>query len=436
MYISAHTPEQLELLWNALYTGMPRLEDLGVCVSDSAARSAGPRKLSAEDLPRLTRLTLPARLFCQSWPNTLQALALRSHLGNDESAFDVMESLDIDLISLENYPSLRVLDVRDITLFQNPYSRPPPRTFPTLELLRIRSQWDTISSLLPLLTFPPSTRVEIRIDPKRLPPLQRNLLVPGTALDTVAALIDHVAISSGPISTIRGLIDGSERLRITGNFDEWSVGQVSEILRLFERSHTPVSRLLLAQHPTQRMPRSSEGWLICLAFPHVTHLTLHGRLAVCAAFIRALSPPVSYYAGSEQELPSLPHLKDLTVGVGTKRHSAMSVLLRRGDVARQTDGGIFVRIHFRECCRLFPRVLEARGGRGYRLSRLEFFSYEEGCMARPSSESVVSHVDLAAYEGNLVDRELAPLRALVDGPVVFSGYRFFKDADECLSEAT
>ena len=63
MQISAYTRDQLELLWKVLCTGMPRLENLAICVSPSVKEWAGPTKLLTEGLPLLTRLTLPARLF-------------------------------------------------------------------------------------------------------------------------------------------------------------------------------------------------------------------------------------------------------------------------------------------------------------------------------------------------------------------------------------
>ena len=43
-------------------------------------------------------------------------------------------------------------------------------------------------------------------------------------------------------------------------------------------------------------------------------------------------------------------------------------------------------------------------------------------MGKP--DPVVSHVDLAVRGPRLVERDIVPLRGLVDGLVVFSGYRF------------
>ncbi|PIL33077.1 hypothetical protein GSI_04526 [Ganoderma sinense ZZ0214-1] len=429
MHISVQTREQLELLWNVLYTGMQRLEDLSIRGSDSVTSWPGHWKLSTQELPRLTQLTLPARLFRPSWPNTLQTLALRSHHGNDGTAPLHAVSLDVVLVSLVNHSSLRVLDIRDNTLFDNPG---PSRVFPGLELLRVRSGWRTVSTMLSLLAFPSSTRLRIGVVPPLVFPLG-EFVAPGSALEAVVALLDRVAITGGPTSTIRGFAststtstsDGSERLRLTTSFDE------RRTLRLFERVDPPVSHLLLAQHPAQRMPPMFMDQTIFRTFRHLTHLALHGRIGVCAELLSMLRPPTTPPDGPVL----LPLLKDLTVGVATQRRSEISTALRRGDLAYEPDGGTGVTMHFGECCRLFPGVLDARRERGYqyRLSRLEFFSYEEGCMAKADSEDpVVSHVDLAAYEGNLVECELAPLRALVDGPVVFSGYRFFTDVRDDL----
>ncbi len=410
MQISAHTRVQLELLWKVLHAGMPRLENLSVRVCDSVTGSVGLSMLSTEQLPLLTRLTLPARLF-YSWPNTLQQIAFRS----DGSELQ-MVSLETVLRSLEDYPRLRTLDIGDNTLSHDSQSQPPLRAFlgPTLEFLRIRSHLDTVRAILSLLTFPSSTRVDIGIVFGR-PHSLRDLFVPGSALDTVVALIDSVTIHGGRTSTIRGLTDGAERLRFTARLSFWDPSVIA--IRLFRRTNAPVSRLLLAQHPAQRMPATSTGSTIFSAFSRLTHLTLHGRSSVCSGFLSALHPTRT--ASSEPAL--LPLLKDLTVGIATKRCSGISKSLRGGPNAPAS----VVTTHFRECCRIFPEVLDGRRQQGLRLSRLEFFSYEEGCMARPGKpDPVVSHVDLAALCRNVVEREIEPLRRFVDDSVVFSGYRF------------
>ena len=276
--------------------------------------------------------------------------------------------------------------------------------------------------MLSLLSFPSSTRLRIGVLPTRLLPQapQAELFPPGSAVDAVAALLERVTISAGgSASTIRGFVDGSERLHLTTTINE-----EHKILRLFERTNAPVSHLLLAQHPSQPMPTTFIGRSIFRTFIHLTHFTLHARIGVCATLLRVLSPQAD---PSHRDPVLLPSLEDLTIGVATQRRSEISTSLRGGDLTlRYPDSGILVTIHFRECCKLFPTVLDARREQGFRLSRLEFFSYEEGCMDK--SDSVVSHVDLAAFEGNLVKRELEILGRLVDEPVVFSGYRFFRDA--------
>ncbi|KAM5542067.1 hypothetical protein V8D89_004377 [Ganoderma adspersum] len=265
-----------------------------------------------------------------------------------------------------------------------------------LELLRIKLKRDTVSTLLSLLTFPPSTRVDIGI--------------------AVVTLVDSVTIASGPTSTIREPAGGSARLRVTAKLDQWTPYHVNRIFRLLRRAGAPVSRLLLAQHPAQRMPSACDGRAVFPRFLHLTDLALHGRSSVCNELIRALRPPPP--PASSEPAP-LPLFKDPTVGVATKLGSQSP--------DQQPNNGIFVAIHFRECCRLLRGFPSARSERGCRkLSRLEVFSYEKGCMGKP--DSAVSHVDLAALVPGLVEHELEPLRRLVDGLVVFSGYRFFTDA--------
>ena len=428
MQISARTRGHLELLWDVLHTGMPRLENLTVHVTASTRGWTGPaRKLSTEELPLLTRLTLPTALFSRSWPNTLQEMALRPEYLDPQFSSPSFVFLEQLFNSLEDYPRLRVLDIRNRQLLHHLDFWPPPRAFPTLELLRIRSHWDAVSAMLSLLTFPSSTRVDIRlISPPAF--LQEDLFVPGSALDAMAALIDRVTIHGGPTSTIRGHINGAESLRVSADFDEGRASQFERTIGVFARTDAPVSHLLLAQHPTQRMPAAFTGQTIFPAFPHLTHLALHGRRNVCSELLSALRPPRA--PASASGLLPLPLLQHLTVGLATKRRSEISNSLRRGgtvDMPKDRCGAV-VAVHFRECCRVFPGVLGGRRRLGHRLSRLEFFSYEEGCMAKLDSDPAVSHADLAAVDRNLVERGIGPLQRLVDGPVVFSGYRFFTQA--------
>ena len=448
MHISTHTRDQLTLLWKVLHIGMPHLTNLAIRVSDSVTLAGwvGPTPLSIQDLPRLTYLTLPARLFRRSWPNTLQEISLRSYPnhGNAKLASPFLVSLEMVLRALDDYPRLRVLDIRDNALFHYGDSQPPSRVFPMLEHLRIRSSAGAVSGLLSLLSCPSSKlRLDIGIVSNRRF-RYGAYSVRGSMLEAVVALIDHVTIAGGPTSTIRGFAAGTERLRLTADFevDGWTPAQVERTLCVFERTVAPVSHLFLAQNATQRMPATfATGSSIFPAFPHLTHLTLHARRGICAEFVRALRPPEPHYrhraASSASAPPMLPLLKDLTVGVATKRGSQISKSLRqRPDLTDSmptgmANGGVsIITTHFSECCRLFPGCLYARMRQGYRLSRLEFFSHEEGCTDTGKPASVVSHVDLAAFgsDNSVVKREFEPLRRFVDGPVVFSGFRFFMDA--------
>ena len=116
------------------------------------------------------------------------------------------------------------------------------------------------------------------------------------------------------------------------------------------------------------------------------------------------------------------------MGVATKVRSQISRTFQSGDIRRRSLNSGALAVYFRECCRLlrgFPSV--ARSERGCRLSSLEVFSYQEGCMEKP--DSAVSHVDLAApVVHGLIAHKPELFRGLVDGLVMFLGYRFFMDA--------
>ncbi|PIL33075.1 hypothetical protein GSI_04524 [Ganoderma sinense ZZ0214-1] len=470
--ISAQSRDQLELLWTVLHSGMPRLQELAIRVSDWVGGGTGPQKLSTAQLPRLTRLTLPARLFRSSWPNTLQEIALRSYYREFEFPSPIRVSLEMVLVSLEEFPNLKVLDIRDSGLSHLPDFQLPSCEFPMLERLRIRSHTFVVSAILSHVSCPASIRLDVGVT--FIPRLPTEMYpVRGPMLEAVGALVDRVTITAGPTSTIRGFTSGVERLRLTVDFTGgyWFSGHVSKILDAFQRTSSPVSHLFLAQRTAQRIPGILAGMLIFPAFPHLTHLTLHARIGACREFIKELRPSLPRDYENPPVLVLLPHLKELIVGVAMRRRSEMCKVLRRrvagaddsdedkdgdedGDEGEDEDededgdgdsdeddrededeggagGGDIapdsaVAVHFSECCRLFPVVLRARMRRGHRLSRLELFSYEEGCMGKP--ESAVSHVGLADFGSELVKREFEPLWELVDGPVVFSGYRFFADA--------
>ncbi|KAI1791594.1 hypothetical protein LXA43DRAFT_1010955 [Ganoderma leucocontextum] len=153
---------------------------------------------------------------------------------------------------------------------------------------------------------------------------------------------------------------------------------------------------------------------ILAAFPHLTHLNIRSSNATSFLF------SLSFEQGS---LPArFLFLEGLTLGFETPRGHESITPLRRHNITSA------IASEFRQLCGILTTVLANRDRYGCRLSRLEFFSYEEGCMAE--NASLVSHIDLAALSGELVEDGIKPLKALVDGPVVFSGYHFFTHAPE------
>ena len=105
-------------------------------------------------------------------------------------------------------------------------------------------------------------------------------------------------------------------------------------------------------------------------------------------------------------------LEDLTLGFETPRGDDSISPLRSHDITAD------VADEFQQRCKVLAMYL-----RGRRLSRFEFFLYEEGCMSQDTTP--VSHIDLAALKPELVEDGLRMLKALVGGTVVFSGYHFF-----------
>ena len=119
----------------------------------------------------------------------------------------------------------------------------------------------------------------------------------------------------------------------------------------FEHTGAPVSRLLLPQHPGQRMHASG-------------HICVSG----CTRLILVLC----LLAGLSHDPILLSHLKVHTIGATTKRRCKTNKSLGRcSDLARrQPDNGILIMAYFCECCRLLPRFPSARREWCCRLSRL------------------------------------------------------------------
>lgn len=106
MQVLVRGRHQLEWLWQALHTGMPRLEDLVIRADSSTRGAKGLDRLSIDNIPLLTLLTIPSRLFPYYWPNTLQDISLQGDNERAVSNAPFMTSLLQALKSLEGYSTL------------------------------------------------------------------------------------------------------------------------------------------------------------------------------------------------------------------------------------------------------------------------------------------------------------------------------------------
>ncbi|KAM5542093.1 hypothetical protein V8D89_004403 [Ganoderma adspersum] len=439
LQLSIRSNDQLDRLWQALHVGMPRLEDLAICLCVPDEGVMAPHPLSSEKLPLLTRLTLPTRLFLFSWRlNTIQEIALRSDRVDLDSRPSSTISVNLVLTLLEDYPSLKGLEISDDTVVDG---RDPRHAveFSSLERLRIKAFPGNVSAIMSGLILPLSTYIDLEIvsDPPHWddddedewlynhsnPMPQPDPLIDNPTLNAIVAFIDQIIIENGPTPTVRGYADGSERLCIRYVSGEWNRSREAELslTRLFTHANAPVSHLILTTPPRtghyaslSNCPFSEQ---VLAAFPRITHLNVRSPNATSILF--SLGTARRSYSGRSPSAP-FSFLEDLTIGFETPRGHENIVPLRRYDITADVVS------QFRNLCGILTTVLADRSQHRRRLSRLEFFSYEEGSI--PQKACPVSHIDLAALAPESVEDGLRKLKALVDGPVVFSGYHFFTHA--------
>ncbi|PIL33070.1 hypothetical protein GSI_04519 [Ganoderma sinense ZZ0214-1] len=210
------------------------------------------------------------------------------------------------------------------------------------------------------------------------------------------ASIDEVRVRVTRKTSIRSFAEGRERFSLRTNPSDCLSSNLSDsLLHLFTRIVAPVSHFRLRQSS-----------LVSLAL----HRSVYSPVA----------QPSHVLARGSLLLPSL---ADLTLGFVVPRSGTLSMSLREGVVSSA------VATLFRDCGATFTSVLAERSARGSRLSRLEFFWLEDGCIvedACPGEDSRVGQVELS---GEQVEEALGlePLRELVDGPVIFAGYRFLAE---------
>ena len=239
-----------------------------------------------------------------------------------------------------------------------------------------------------------------------------DLFVSGSALDVVIAVVDRITVQVGPKTFLRGYTGGHERVRINFN-DRLSLAHGQSLVRLFIRTAAPVSHLHLTQaHSIPLGVTFAFDWQTFTAFPLITHLSVHSPFA--QPFLQALNPSHHLARGSTL----LHSLRDLGIGFTMHRGDPVNMSLRRGEITSH------IAKLLRKCCNTLSEVPMERNARGSRLSRAEFFWYDDGCMDEEAPPGLC--VDLAELNREWVEdgSGLKPLRELVDGPVIFAGFRF------------
>ena len=327
---------------------------------------------------------------------------------------------------LDGQPKLKLLRVCDDTFLVNDRVH-HALALPALEQLIIKSTLRTIAGILSCLTILPSLSVGIEIcspatsdqevAPDGLSTPQDEVVASTSPLGPIVAVLEQVTIRRLRRTIFQGYTEGVERLRIDYHVYENRPYQQG-LFDLLTRLQPPTTHFhlscttLLTDEGDLALDPFAVTSRIFAAFPHLTHISIHSDSAL--SYIKALSPEHSPWPADP--MPCL-SLEELTIGFQMPRSGPVPSALRRGEITPAVAAQI------EKPYRVLLQILEARLARGHRLSRLEFFAYEEGCLRE--GVPPVTHVDLASLKSEMVESSIEALKDLVDGPVVFGGYRFF-----------
>ncbi|KAI1785632.1 hypothetical protein LXA43DRAFT_899381 [Ganoderma leucocontextum] len=418
---------QLVALWSCLSSGMPQLQTLTITFDldadpDHRSWTSNPRiePLSAGTLPRLTRVTAPAVLLPSLTVPSLQHITLENLYGRYSpegrlaSYEGFCEALAVCAASLE---TLVLLDVGPRAYDDLPCSI----SLPVLRHLRIADTTRRCALILSRLAFPDTTHIHCAN-------VDNGALCATLPIDSASIIDSHIS--------------ATDRVEIRGNAEATSVhchaGSDEELLCVglagVRRGLRPDDLVRLFRRPgaargvTHLTVAGLDGRDVqgveLRAFPHLVRLDVRGEMAgyVLPNLARRDDEPepLDGHHGRRAAGVVSPGLKTLAVDFHFASGTDLGTALRGGDMA-------VVEADLRARCAALGRVLSQRSQMGgSNVAQLEFGCTEQGWSVGPNERKCTPARDPLACSDWVSWRPIvAPLEKLVDGPVVFTGYRFF-----------
>ena len=407
----------------SLNSGMPCLRILTIALkdggdSDNWGYNRRFESLSSPVLPRLTRLTAPPFLFPILGVSSLRHITLKWYRGY--SYYGRLGSLECFCETLVacagNLRSLRLMMVSfnaDITT-----TSPCVVSLPALRYLQITDATNGCSNILSRLSLSNSPQIQIYCTSIDYGGLSKFQSANPDLVFSCISVADRLEICrTAEAVSVHYYAGDKERLclGLTGPAKHLNLRTDDIIIEIF-RDRARVRELIvsgLAGRDVQAVELR--------AFPHLAHLETSGETTqhVLQQLAHSADP-------SDNGIEILsPGLETLTVDFHSdpprNRGVDLGAALRNGNLA-------VVEADLRDRCTELERVLEHRSQRGTRLTWLEFGCTDESgqtgtslgdhaqelCMLDPTGPDWVSWRPI-----------VEPLEKLVDGTVVFTGYRFF-----------
>ena len=410
---------QLVALWNCLGSGMHQLRTLTITFyldadPDHRSWTFNPQvdSLSANALPRLTRVTAPAVLLPSLAIPSLQHITLENRYGRYSpegrltSYRTFCEALAACAITLE---TLVLLDVGPRADDDTP---PPPISLPALRHLRVADTTRRCALVLSRLAFPDTTHINCtNVDNGAL---CATLPIDSPSIATHLSATDRVEIRGTADATTVHCFAGAEELLSVGLAGVRRGLRPDDLVRLFRAGSGGAGARVTHLAVDGLDGRDVQG-VDLRAFPHLVRLDVRGEMA--GYVLPNLARRDDEADGADGRGVVCPRLETLAVdfrfAAGTVKGDLGSAL-RDGDVA-------VAEADLRRRCAALGRVLTERAQiGGSSVTRLEFGCTEQGLLG----DSKERKCDSSSANWESLRSIVEPLEKLVDVPVVFTGYHF------------
>ncbi|TBU28094.1 hypothetical protein BD311DRAFT_759164 [Dichomitus squalens] len=466
--IKVHSADQLHNLWETLRGGMSCLEELCFLCPfpdyddldddddddddddyddddnypsmwlDEWGSQVACKALPNGSLPRLRHLQLPGALFPLIACGTLTHVTLRNPCpSNADICLPSITRLQKALEKCRE--TLEVLKLMQVL----PTPRPRRDTWQHREPIHLRSLCDLLivdastfaSGPLVGLILPPTCRIRLSDSPCADDPCEcghvterdhRAWLDPDKrSVEAVHSLLSEVFLVRLEIScqfTMQCYTQDdnahspSERFRAETLV--WGI-RLETLVRPLFRPEAPI----LWINVTHLVLDIIDGWFsdqtaLFEAFPHLLRVEIDTRGDPWETLCLLKWPGDGSSNGTDSRALVCPSLRELVTRVEVPEGSLRTLL--------ESPNPEDLKEYVTQRLRQFKDVIEYRASISPSISRLtylEIFEYERRSLDRTCPEVVEN--DLSSMESEVVDASLEDLRALVDGEVVFKGFRYF-----------